>query len=263
MSDAQQSAALVEPQHAAVAPAGTPQAHPVAVPGRTHRWGLGAFLLVEAVFLAVSAVAALLLVPGGGPQPVEVILVALLVPPVVAAAVALLVTRVRGNGPRRDLGLEWSWRDVGLGLAFGVGGLFLTGIASVVFVAVVGPDVSSAVGDAFGDLRAGPAVAVTVLLAVVVVVPFCEEVLYRGLLWGGLERLGANRWLAFAITTVIFALFHFEFTRAPLLLVISIPLGLARVYTGRLLASVVAHQVNNLLPGVVLMLALLGVLPAV
>jgi membrane protease YdiL (CAAX protease family) len=98
---------------------------------------------------------------------------------------------------------------------------------------------------------------------VVVVVPLCEEIVYRGLLWGGVERLGASTWLTFGITTVIFALFHFEFTRAPLLLVISIPIGLARVYTGRLLASVVAHQVNNLLPGVVLAAGLLGVMPAI
>lgn len=244
------------------APVAAAPPEPVPAPERTHRWGLGAFLLAEVIFLGTTAlVAALLLPQGGRPLSAEVVLVLLTVPPLVAAATALLVTRLRGNGPRRDLGLVWSWRDLGLGLAFGLGGLFLTGIASAVFVAIVGPDVSSTVGDVFEGLRAGPVVAALVLVAVVVVVPFCEEVLYRGLLWGGLERLGANRWLAFGVTTVIFALFHFELTRAPLLLVIAVPLGLARLVTGRLLASVVAHQVNNLLPGIVLMLGLLGQLP--
>ncbi len=263
-ADDHEPVARIDAQHPEGPPTGGSQPHPVPVPVRTHRWGLGAFLLVEAVFLAMSAVVAgLLVLWGEGLPPVEAILVGLLVPPLVAAGLALLITRLRGNGPRRDLGLVWSWRDVAVGLAFGICGLFLTGIASAVFVAVVGPDVTSSVGAAFGSQRAGPFVAVMVLLAVVVVVPFCEEILYRGLLWGGLERLGANRWLAFAVTTVIFALFHFEVTRAPLLLVISIPLGLARLYTGRLLASVVAHQVNNLLPGIFLMLALLGLVPTV
>ena len=43
--------------------------------------------------------------------------------------------------------------------------------------------------------------------------------------------------------------------------VVAIPIGLARLYTGRLVASVVAHSVNNLLPGVALVMMLLGVLP--
>ena len=63
------------------------------------------------------------------------------------------------------------------------------------------------------------------------------------------------------ITTFVFALAHLEFTRTPLLLVVAIPIGIARVITGRLPAGVIAHQINNLLPGLVLMLGLLGVVP--
>jgi uncharacterized protein len=69
------------------------------------------------------------------------------------------------------------------------------------------------------------------------------------------------RWAPFVVTTLLFAVAHFEFTRTPLLLVVALPIALARLRTGRLGASVVAHQVNNLLPGVVLALALLGVAP--
>ena len=98
-------------------------------------------------------------------------------------------------------------------------------------------------------------------MIVVFVAPLCEEIVYRGLLWGAVERLGANRWWALGVTTFVFALAHFEFTRTPLLLVVAIPIGIARVITGRLPAGVIAHQINNLLPGVVLMLGLLGVVP--
>ena len=174
---------------------------------------------------------------------------------------ALLITRVRGNGPRRDLGLVWAPQDLLLGLAFGLGGLFLTAIAGAVYLRLVGPEASSAVGDLFNGIRAGPAVAVAVFAIVVLLVPVCEEIVYRGLLWGAVERLGAGRWIAFGVTTVMFALAHFELTRTPLLLIIGIPIGLARAVTGRLLAGIVAHQVNNLLPGLALMLGLLGVIP--
>ena len=95
----------------------------------------------------------------------------------------------------------------------------------------------------------------------VFVAPLCEEIVYRGLLWGAVERLqrravgGAGR--------------HHPAVRAGPLRVHphpaaagrGIPIALARLYTGRLLASIVAHQVNNLLPGVALMLGLVGVIP--
>jgi membrane protease YdiL (CAAX protease family) len=228
-------------------------------PTRTHRWGLGAYLLAEGVFLLVSGLISVFAI-GGAPATVGTLVIALAVPTVLAACTALLITRVRGNGPRTDLGLVWSWRDVGVGLGFGLGGLALTIPASIVYVAIVGQDATSAVGDVFGGIRAGPAMAVLVLVIVVFVAPTCEEILYRGLLWGGIEKI-AGRWVAFAVSTLLFAIAHFEFTRTPLLLVVAVPIAIARLYTGRLLASIVAHQVNNLLPGIALALGLLGVIP--
>jgi len=230
---------------------------------RTHRWGLPAFLLAEAVFLLVSVVLLRVFVEvdeNGEPiLTVAVFALATVVPTVAAAAVALLVTRLRGNGPRIDLGLVWSWSDVAIGLGLGFAGLFLSGIAAAVWIAVVGPDVSSALGDALAGLRASWPLALVIAVAVVIVAPLCEEILYRGLLWGAVEKLGAGPWLAFGITTVVFAFAHFEILRAPLLLVIAIPIGLARLFTGRLLASIVAHQFNNLLPGVAVFLMLIGI----
>jgi membrane protease YdiL (CAAX protease family) len=73
------------------------------------------------------------------------------------------------------------------------------------------------------------------------------------------QRHVASRWWTFGLTTLCFALAHFEFTRTPLLLIIAVPIGLARLFTGRLGASIIAHQLNNLLPAVALLLVLLGV----
>lgn len=239
----------------------TPPTPEPAPPAPTHRWGLGAYIVAEIVFLGVSAAIGLTLI-GGGPAQAWLLAVALGVPTVVAATVGVLITVVRGNGPFVDLHLRASRREVGIGLAFGFGGLFLSLPATAFYVQVVGEDASSAVGDIFGGVVATPPVALLIAALVVLVVPLCEEILYRGLLWGGITRLGGNVWVAFAVTTVIFALAHFEWPRAILLLVVALPIGLARIYGGGLLAPIVAHQVNNLLPGVVLYLQLTGSLPA-
>lgn len=227
---------------------------------RTHRWGLGAYVAVEAVFLLASvAVGALL--GDRSSSSAGALAVALVVPTLLAAGLAVLITMWRGNGPWIDLGLQFAWRDVGVGLAFGLGGLVITIPASLLYVAIAGSDTTSAVGEEFGGIRSGPWLAALVFVIVVFVAPLCEEIVYRGLLWGAVERLGARRWWALAITTVVFALAHFEFTRTPLLLVVAIPIALARLYTGKLVAGWVAHGINNLLPAVSLVLMLLGVLP--
>ncbi|HXV93674.1 MAG TPA: CPBP family intramembrane glutamate endopeptidase, partial [Pseudonocardia sp.] len=68
-------------------PGAAPQAS-AAPPRRTHRWGLGAFLLVEAVFLISSAVLGFLLFSPGSPS-VAALAVALAVPTVLAAGTAV------------------------------------------------------------------------------------------------------------------------------------------------------------------------------
>jgi membrane protease YdiL (CAAX protease family) len=235
---------------------------PVADTPPPHRWGIGAYVLVEILFLGSSFLIAALLADPEGPSVVAVVL-GLSVPTVLAATTAVLITRLRGNGPRLDLGLRWSARDVAAGLLWGLGGLVVSVPASLVYVAIVGPDnATTAVGQAFDGIRVGWPVALGVFVLVAFVAPICEEIVYRGLLWGAVTKHGANRWVAFAITTLLFAMAHFELTRTPLLLVVALPIGLARVFTGRLPASIVAHQVNNLLPALGLALALTGGVPA-
>ncbi|MFZ0831622.1 MAG: type II CAAX endopeptidase family protein [Mycobacterium sp.] len=222
------------------------------------RWGLGAFLVVQLVYSLVS-VAFVLLYAGGGQVAAWQLAFAVAAPGVVAAGLVVLITKWRGNGPRTDLRLHWSWRSVGLGLAFGFGGLVISLPAAAIYVAIVGPDANSAVSAVFGGVHASWPVAVIVCLIVVFVAPFCEEVVYRGMLWGALERRW-GKWVALVVSTVVFALAHLEFARLPLLLVVAIPIALARLYSGGLIASVVAHQVTNVLPGVIVMLGLVGVL---
>lgn len=215
--------------------------------------------MVQVVFWLASA-SSVLLYAGGRSVAVWELAFAVAMPGVISAALVGLITIRRGNGPRTDLKLYWSWRNVALGLVFGVGGLVISVPAAFVYVWVVGSDASTAVGDVFGGVRTSLPIAVIVFLVVVLVAPLCEEVVYRGMLWGALERRW-GRWAALVVSTIVFALAHLEFTRFPLLLVVAIPIGLARLYSGGLLASIVAHQVTNVLPGIVLALGLIGALP--
>lgn len=231
---------------------------------RTHRWGFGAFFLAEAVFLLVSAT--LPAVVGdrsqAGPNAGFALTATMVLPTVLAAVVAVLITVVRGNGPRVDFGLRWRWSDVRTGVAIGALGLISTVIATQLWIRWVGPEnATSTVSGAISEVRLPLPLAVLIFLHIWLVAPLCEELLYRGLLWGAMERLRWGQIAVFVLSTAIFAIGHLEPERTWLLLVIAVPIGVARMMTGRLTASVVAHQVNNFLPALAVLLVSLGLVP--
>ncbi len=235
----------------------------------THRWGFGAFLFVEAVLLATAAFVGVFL-GGGTPEsvPVRDVLIGTMTPTMLAALSALVITKVRGNGPLADLCLAWRWDDVKVGLKFGALGLVCTVVGVLVWTRLVGEDnATSAIGALIEDKPMSVSAAVAMFVYLWLLGPVCEEIIYRGLLWGAAERLGwgSERWgrfAAFVLSTAVFAVSHLEPLRTSLLLVIAIPIGLARLVTGRLLGSIVAHQMNNFLPALAILLTSLGVLTA-
>lgn len=232
-----------------------------------QRWGFGAFLLVEAVLLASAAFVSVLLDNGGSPEgrvPIDSVLIGTAAPAVIAGAVVLVITKVRGNGPFVDLRLSWRWDDVRAGLRYGLLGLVFAMVGAYVWTEVVGSEnASSAVGALVENQPMSVSAAVIMFAYLWLLGPICEELIYRGVLWRAVERLqwGREKWgrlAAFLISTGVFAASHLEPMRTTLLIVIAIPIGLARLVTGRLLASIVAHQVNNFLPAVAILLTSLG-----
>ncbi|MFC0432933.1 CPBP family intramembrane glutamic endopeptidase [Kutzneria buriramensis] len=227
-----------------------------------HRWGFGAFLLAELVFILSAVFLSAAAGPTGddGSIPPVVIVVVTILPAMLAAGVAVLATLLRGNGPVTDLRLQWSWPDVRAGLKLGAAGVVLTAVAAVIWAKTVGRlDPTSALASVVDTRPLPVALAVVMFLYTWLVGPLCEEVIYRGLLWGAIERLNWSRWAAFTLSTAIFAMGHLEPLRTSLLLVIAIPIGWARLVTGRLPASIVAHQINNFIPAIGILLMSLGV----
>lgn len=228
-----------------------------------QRWGFGAFLLVEAVFLlsAVFITAVGRSLGATLENSTALVLIGSLVPIMLAAGLAIVITKVRGNGPVIDLRLSLTKEDIATGLKIGVAGLVLTLAAATVWSKIVGKEnATSAVGELFTDANLPLAAAITMFLYMSFIGPICEEIIFRGLLWGAVERQGWSRWAAFVLTTVIFAVSHLEPHRTWLLLVIAIPIGLARLITRRLGASIVVHVMNNFLPGLTLLLVSVGVM---
>lgn len=229
-----------------------------------QRWGFGAFLLVEAVFvLSAVFVGALARTSGTDlDRSATFILVGSMVPTVLAAGVAVAITYLRGNGPFQDLRMAWDWADVKVGLKLGALGLVLTYVAAVIWSKVVGDkNATSAIGELVDGAGLPLTAAIVMFLYVCFLGPVCEEIVYRGLLWGAIERQRWSRWAAFVLTTLIFAASHLEPLRTSLLIVIALPIGIARLITRRLTASVVAHVINNFLPGLTLLLVSIGVMP--
>lgn len=231
------------------------------------------FVVAEVIFLAASV---LILLPsalaspeqGAGMRlPGPALVAALVVPTVAAGVVATVGAVLLGQGAlserlRSQLSLRWRLSDVGIGLAMGIVGLVITLPAAAVWARWVGKsEANSAVGEVFDGQRLPLELALTLFFAVWLVAPLCEELLYRGVLWRAMEYRQWNRWVIFALTTVIFAVAHFELLRTPLLVVISLPIALARLLTGNLLTSIVAHQANNFLPAVGLLLITQGAMP--
>ena len=86
---------------------------------------------------------------------------------------------------------------------------------------------------------------VITLVVAGLLIPFYEEVIFRGFLFGALER----RWdgaLALGVSSVVFAVIH-GLTHLPVLLVVALALGWLRLRTCDLRRSILLHSFNNTL----------------
>jgi membrane protease YdiL (CAAX protease family) len=223
---------------------------------------LACFVVAEITFVAASVIAVLpflLSVRHAGPGmrlPGAALVTALAIPPAV-------------DRLRDQLSLRWRLYDVAMGLSLGLVGLAVTVPASALWARWVGESqANSAVGEIFHGQRLSLGWALTLFVGVWLIAPLGEELLYRGLLWRAMEHWAWNRWVITGLTTVLFALAHplfsgshIELLRSPLLVVITLPIALARLLSGNLLASIVAHQANNFLPAIGLLLITQGAAP--
>lgn len=217
-------------------------------PPRPLRWGFTAFFLGYAGYYLVHVVLSAAL-PGVHHGPLLLLKFA---PNVLLGFAPLVLSWWWGAGPRADFGLVPRKRDVTIGLVCGVAALVSSWLLSLALVGLLGPPPPTELT----ALQDGGRTVWLFLFAAFAFLgaPLTEELLLRGALWGALEHHRVPRWVVLVLTALVFAFVHQEPWRLPILFSAGLALGAARMITGRLGASVVAHATNNLLPAVALFL---------
>lgn len=87
------------------------------------------------------------------------------------------------------------------------------------------------------------------VLAMVVLAPIYEEVMFRGFMWVGLAKSRLGFWGATFITSAIFAAIHTQYTSVELIAIVALAFlfSYTRARSGSLLLPMVLHIFNNAL----------------
>lgn len=169
-----------------------------------------------------------------------------------------LAAKLKGNGIKIDFGLRASWRDVGLGILYGLLSFVVAMILALVTTALFG-EFSSAAGDEAMQYKNDLLLSVVFALAVAVGAPFFEELCFRGLFLSSLAKRGMGAVLSITIPALVFSLLHFEPKRIMLLFGVGVVFGLARWHSKSLTTSIVAHMCNNLPGAIGIVLIAMGI----
>lgn len=149
-----------------------------------------------------------------------------------------------------------SWRSVGLGLGGNTAhvlravGLWCLAVPIIVSSMLASSWIFEQLGQTWEEQSWGPALkgitgtsAVVASLLAVVVVPFCEELLFRGWLQQGFASvLGSRR--AILIVAALFAIVHDRGVLLPIF-ALALVLGVIRERTQRLWPCVAVHMLHN------------------
>lgn len=173
--------------------------------------------------------------------------------------IALLLCALRykyGNLSLRDLGLPrlLEWKDIGLSIAGIILYFLLAALALAAaqlipaFSATQTQDVGISTLLFGGDLSMA-------FFILVVFTPFCEEVIFRGILYGQLRRFKQIPWLVMAlIVSVLFGLAHGQWNVGIDVFCLSMVACALYEITGSIWAGILLHMMKNAIAFIVLFL---------
>jgi tetratricopeptide (TPR) repeat protein len=163
--------------------------------------------------------------------------------PLLVAAMAAFPKQTWGAPFARPRSFPWKWVGVAC-LVLILIYLGVAGCAKLVENITHKPFPNSHAQTFFKEtLRGHPALAV---LAGAILGPMAEEVLFRGLLFGALQKWLSTGWIILT-TAIVFAAYHFDLPHFVPLLAIGVLLGWVRDKTGSVLVSAVIHTLINAL----------------
>lgn len=161
------------------------------------------------------------------------------------ALMLLIPAWVKHRISRREMALDrpMEWRDIGLGAAGVVIYLLLAMGALALLKLIPGVDVNQAqdldVGQVYGAAR------MLVFVVLVLVTPFAEELLFRGILYGRLRSRHLPAWGAAVVVSLLFGLAHGQLNVGIDVFCLSLVACYARELTGSIWAGVVLHMIKN------------------
>lgn len=161
------------------------------------------------------------------------------------ALVVWVLVRRHGIGLGQGLGLTQRWYDVLVGLACGlVTQLLLVPLVYLPLMPFIDAEDVAEPARRIMTLADDAAGVTTVVVGVVLVAPFVEELYFRGLLlralWG---RMG--RTATVVLSSVLFGLAHVQLLQLPALVVFGLVAGALVVTTKRLAPAMWAHAAFN------------------
>lgn len=145
-----------------------------------------------------------------------------------------------------DLGLQRApdWLDIFAAPAGGVVYIILTALVAAFAMAFLPfVDYNQVQETGFSGINT-QLEYILAFLSLVIIAPFAEELLFRGYLLGKLRR-AMPLWIAVLITSVLFALVHFQWNVALDVFALSIVLCVLRVMTKSLWAPILLHSLKN------------------
>lgn len=83
------------------------------------------------------------------------------------------------------------------------------------------------------------------IMAIAVVGPIVEELIFREGICGYLIRSGSNHWRAIWISAILFGIIHFNPAQIPFAILMGIILGIIYVKTGNIVITSIIHILNN------------------
>ena len=170
-------------------------------------------------------------------------------------AVAIGISVTKGRGPVADYHLALKPWDVPLGAMCGVIAQFiLVPIIAFPILKLTGTDADDLARPAqeLADKAHGAGGAFLMLLVVGVIAPIAEELFFRGLLFGAMEKRW-NQWWALGLSSAFFAFTHLQPLQFLPLMAAGAVFGGLVVRTGRLGPAMVAHMAFNISTVVVLL----------
>lgn len=146
---------------------------------------------------------------------------------------------------RKEIGIDrpMQWKDIGIGIA----GLILYVLLAMGALALLKliPGVNA---DQAQELDVGSVYGISkmmVFVVLVIITPFVEELLFRGIIYGGLRTRGLPVWAAALIISVLFGLAHGQLNVAVDVFCLSLIACYTRELTGSIWAGVVLHMIKN------------------